>query len=203
MSTDMWTELEDNELIAAMRRDADSVAESIVNVRDGLRNGWYGTEFVDFVQQEYGWNASRMWVFALMWANLLSGEYAVFTVPVGNMPSGDRDLAANQAKLRSGLPSEFSYRLSCNNQQNGDGRLIWDIEIGAQRYFHDPSGKQEDRTEVTWLKPGSALLEVGSQPAGRTWSELRRFRSLARWCYGSTTIFVVVNLATPQKHPPP
>lgn len=187
MSSTLWTTCSDSQLLHDIADgNGAEIAQALKNVREGMSGHKYDKDVVDFVQQHATWRLPDMWIFAHIWTSLGLGEYASFTIPVGSFPSGDAMLEDNRRKLAN-LPPGFAVDLRCTNNEDGDGSLSWDFPLVAHR-------RSGDRKGPVSIGPFSTLLEVGAQPAGRTWHELNTYGCLARWSYGSDKIVVVIDL---------
>jgi hypothetical protein len=122
-------------------------------------------------------------------------------ISTGGSPGSDVDRAGNAAKLAL-THKRFTAELDID--QNGadcDGSLAWKGELEIRK----PTGEFFFRhlcaqsTHAPLVVPSSvpggwAPLEVGDSWPSRTLMHLWQYRAVARWPYGSSRIWLFLNL---------
>lgn len=117
------------------------------------------------------------------------GEVATLAVDVGEGPKADREVEANDTTLKS-LPHPFAGTFAPGDSVgliDTDGAVSWSEPIK----FHC-GGKS------VMVPPMSLPLEVGYMPSVKTDYAIlgSLMPGLARWPYGSSSVFLHVNMKT-------
>jgi hypothetical protein len=129
-------------------------------------------------------------VFTFLWNGICRGEILCVHVHVGTAPYSDVCRQENNAVLAN-LPEPFTATFVGGHGVDGDGSVEWSAPIKMTESY--PSTDVPDKLDgrSVEVEPGSALLEVGSQSAARTWFELLQGGALARWPYGHEWLYLL------------
>lgn len=132
-----------------------------------------------------GWTDGQVAALAKVDAFITSGQVRTALIPVGARPGRDVDREGNRAKLRRGLPPEFSAEVEDALNHFGDGSLAWtDTPMPWTR----GEGAEPSAPLSTWCT--GAPLEIGHTDASRSLLHLLESGSLARWPYGSEDVWL-------------
>lgn len=139
-----------------------------------------------------GYTVQDGYVFGQLWHAIHMGEILTAAIEVGRGPHPDKCERENNEALSS-LPSPFSAKVVGGCAFGGDGNLRWHEDIVVTQHSlvaGVPSSRSVRLSELTSDTP-SAVLEVGYQPASRTWlNVLTLGAALARWPYESDWIYL-------------
>lgn len=182
-------------------------AAALVRTRNRLASGnHFTTGFVDAVGQAHRrkpgrWPVHQIAAFLDIHAAIGAGRYAIVQVEVGVSPRQDAERNANAAAL-SELPEPFVAEL--DRQQSAadeDGTIAWSESIVVTRStgvsYAAGCTAQESLTVPTTVHPFRIPLEVGTTMPSRTLLHLEEDGGVARWAYGSTDLYVLLNLGHP------
>ena len=134
--------------------------------------------------------------FAIIWSKILAGNIAYSVLPLSDQCGLDVDTDRNNRILRSGrfvCPSSRSHKpLRFSAEFRGgpgdnDGHFTTISRLAATR--HVP-GKNGCAFQTVLLRPGRYSLEVGSSAVGTTVMHILAEGGLARWPYGTTSLFI-------------
>lgn len=157
----------------------------------GIAAGKYDQLLVDAVFQNWKDGAVNVYdthAFMMIHAGLLNGTVASCMVPLGYVPSADKETVENNKKL-SKLPDGFNAVFEGGPEGGCDGMIKWDFEIGAHSMAILPNGVHQNLR--FWIQPRSAQLEVGSTKGSRTLMHVRTSGCVGRWPYTSTNILLL------------
>jgi hypothetical protein len=182
-------------------------AAALVRTRNRLaRGGHFSVGFVDAVGQLHRkapgrWPVHQVAAFLNVHAEVGAGEYAIAQVEVGATPRPDADRDGNAAALAD-LPWPFAAHLDMGqNAADEDGTLTWAQDIVVTRSSGVPftagCRRPESLTIPTIVQPFQIPLEVGTTLPSRTLLHLEEDGGVARWAYGSTDLYVLLNLRHP------
>jgi len=161
-----------------------------------LNAGFYGAAHVaKFVQRFRGQQAFTMeeaYAFMQCHGLLLSGDVLAAEVVVGFPPVADCETDAHNRAL-AGLPGPF-YGKFWGGKDDEDGYIAWDEPVWLQKTVGHADGSQ-DATLVE-IPPGRVPLEIGTTLGSRSLAHLQGDRGLARWPYGSDSLWVFWNTKT-------
>jgi hypothetical protein len=182
-------------------------AAALVRTRGRLASGDHFTPgFVDAVGQMHRikparWPVHQVAAFLDIHAAIGAGRYAMVKVEVGETPRADAERSANAAALAD-LPEPFTAELDAHqNAADEDGTVAWSDSIVATRSTGVPytagCAAPESLTVPTTIQALSVPLEVGTTMPSRTLLHLEEDGGVARWAYGSTDLYVLLNLGHP------
>lgn len=175
-----------------------------------IRSGFFDRAWVDVVMQPY-WrtgyiSAYDAWIFALVNAEHHSGNLLISIIDLDEMPFGDGFTQENQG-ISDNL-SDVHWHL-CDGKGDrlidcpagmlaggftggdtmpGDGFISWTRPLEACAPY---SAELHEETQVQYIPPSTAVLEVGYTAAATTFCHLSTSGSLARWPYGSRQIWIL------------
>jgi hypothetical protein len=169
-----------------------------------------GTQFdpgyVDAIGQMHrsrpgAWPPHQAAAFLQMHTRTGSGLYAIVRVEVGTAPHADAERDANASALND-LPEPFVADLDLGQKAaDEDGTLHWTQDITAIRCTGVVQlmncAAQVPVTMPAVVAPGSIPLEVGTTLPSRTLLHLVEDGGVARWAYGSTDLYLFLNLQHP------
>ncbi|MGH8916774.1 MAG: hypothetical protein ACRD0H_00260, partial [Actinomycetes bacterium] len=163
-------------------------------------------EYVDAVGQIHRctpstWPVHQVAAFLQLHSRINAGHYAKVLVGVDVLPRPDADRAGNASAL-SDLPVPFAAELDMNqNGADDDGTVSWGESITVTRSTGVPFAAGCTRTSPVTvpvdLRPFRVPLEVGTTMPSRTLLHLEEDGGVARWAYGSTDLYVLLNLRHP------
>ncbi|GAA3155551.1 hypothetical protein ACFQ0X_44150 [Streptomyces rectiviolaceus] len=179
-------------------------AAALVRTRNRLASGGHFTKgLVDAVGQVHHrapgrWPVHQVAAFLDIHAAIGAGRYAMVQVGVDTMPRPDAERAANAAALVD-LPEPFTAQLDQDqNAADEDGMVEWSEAIVVTRSTGVPytagCAVPESLTIPTAVQPMQIPLEVGTTLPSRTLLHLEEDGGVARWAYGSTDLYVLLNL---------
>lgn len=179
-----------------------SAAQALAQTRQDLRNDRISAAYRDRIGQTQRraayWPPAQAAAFLRVHTGLMSGEFAVSLLEVGEIPVADAAREMNAERLQRLHPA-FSARLSTDQAgADADGELCWSQPIRAQRSTGKASTETGDgrtRPEVMpfEIPPGCIPLEVGSTYPSRTLMHLIKHGGVARWPYESTVVALMWN----------
>lgn len=177
-----------------------SAAQVLAETRQGLRSGRMDAAYRDRIGQTQHraayWPPEQAAAFLRVHTGLMSGEFAVALLEVGDMPAGDADRHVNAERLARVHPA-FAARLDAEQSNaEGDGEVCWTAPIRAQRSAGRPlSGDVAPSPELTTheVQPGCVPLEIGLTFPSRTLMHLLKHGGVARWPYQSTVVALLLN----------
>lgn len=179
------------DLCTEAMRDPASAAR-ITSVLEDLRNGRGPRDYVDAVFQNWAGKLVDLddaFAFGRIDHWVATGRVLIHPIHIGHRPFQDHKADLNNAIL-STLPAPYRAEFEGGRgRRGGDGWLEWSTPITAGR--HGTPGNPNDPAEVE-VEPGSAILEVGTTAASRTYEWLVQNTKLARWPYDSEWITVFI-----------
>ncbi len=179
------------DLCTKAMRDPESAAR-VAAVLDELRNGRGPRPYVDAVFQNWEGKATDYddaFAFGCIDYWVATGRVLVHTVHIGHGPFGDHEQGQNNTILAT-LPAPYQAEFrGGKGGRAGDGRFVWTAPIMAHR--HGTPNTPNDHAEIE-VEAGSAILEVGTTAASRTYDWLFNEHRLARWPYGSEWITLFI-----------
>lgn len=147
-----------------------------------------GIDYTNAIGQPYGgWTDGQVAAYSSVHYLVATGKVSKLTVPVGATPGRDADREGNQRKLTEGLPPEFSAEIYDGNSHDGDALLSWPQDTAMP--WIDGFGNESERPLCEWTN--TAPLEIGHTDASRTLLHLTEGGILARWPYGSDSIWIL------------
>lgn len=193
-----------HELMAASLLDqmlySPSAARALAQTRQDLRAGHIPAAYRDRIGQTQHraayWPPEQAAAFLRIHTGLMSGEFAVTLLSVGELPAGDADRGINAERLTK-LNSAFTAWLDVEQSgAEGDGELRWGTPVRAQRSTGRASAGDVTRPEVDECEvpPGCVPLEIGLTFPSRTLMHLIKHGGVARWPYQSTTVALLLNI---------
>jgi len=175
-------------------------AMAVSRVLQGLMDGYWDTAYVHSLVQKwnrYEYDIYDAYAFAQCHAALHMGKVLYRMIQVGAPPQPDNQVRENNRTLNQ-LPAPFHARFLASNQDD-DGFLAWEEPV-----FFESIIESVGPVEIV---PGLLPLEVGYTDGSRTLLHFAQERGVARWPYGSDTIYLykVIDdtLWTPGIEPPP
>ncbi|MGW1468531.1 hypothetical protein ACWCPT_29815 [Streptomyces sp. NPDC002308] len=185
----------------------ESTAAALVRTRHRLAGGNHFTpEFVNAVGQMHrqspgDWPVHQVACLLDIHVATASGRYARVEVEVGTRPHPDAERLANAAALKS-LPGPFLAHLDIDqNAGDEDGSVSWAESIVVTRStgtsFTPDCAALEPVTIPTAVRPFQVPLEVGTTMPSRTLLHLEEDGGVARWAYGSTDLYILLNMQHP------
>jgi hypothetical protein len=182
-------------------------AAALVRTRNRLASGDHFTPgFVTAIGQIHRrtpdlWPVHQVAAFLDIHAAVGAGRYAMVQVEVGTPPRPDAERAANTAALAH-LPEPFTADLDVDqNAADEDGTVAWSQHIVVTRSTGVPytaaCAAPESLTIPTTVQSFRVPLEVGTTMPSRTLLHLEEDGGVARWAYGSTDLYVLLNLRHP------
>jgi hypothetical protein len=182
-------------------------ASALVRTRQRLAaGGHFSPEYVAAAGQMHRlkpeqWPIHQIAAFLDIHAAVGAGRYGLVEVEVGAAPLPDAERAANDRALAS-LPKPFTAALDMD--QNGadeDGTVAWAEPITVVRStsltFSSSCQQMEPITVPATVHPSRIPLEVGTTLPSRTLVHLEQDGGVARWAYGSTDLYLLLNLGHP------
>jgi hypothetical protein len=152
--------------------------------KGGVWPSWY----VDAIVQKHweGYDLYDAFWFARINMFYAEGGLGTGLIKVGAEPLKDREIEGNNNLLQD-LPDGFSAVFR-GGTYDCDGDLVWNHPIELDCVLDMNTHKFG-----TMIVPAhNASLEVGTTTAWRTWFHLYETQSVARWCYGSKDIVVLM-----------
>jgi len=127
------------------------------------------------------------YAFMLIYCKIVTGEFRIARIPVGETPGADADTADNNAKLQQ-LAPQFSAEFwgGCTDH---DGWFTWHDHLHVGGYIN-VDHKLVVGPEIA-IAPRRLQLEVGTQSAAKTLYMLNAGRGIARWPYDSDDLWVI------------
>jgi hypothetical protein len=170
------------------------------------RRDFYDLELVDAIFQKwerFPLDLVDAYGFAMVYSLILSGKVRLARIPIGSSPYPDKETDLNNAGL-AGLPPQFSADFDGGTADH-DGHFRWHghVHLGGP-ILPDPGACTKptcssclvEGPTVTIDGPQSVPLEVGYQSAAKTLSMLGMGQfSVARWPYGSETLWLMCRVA--------
>ncbi|MFF7191813.1 hypothetical protein ACFZAR_43230 [Streptomyces sp. NPDC008222] len=177
-----------------------SAAQILAQTRQDLRANRIPVDYRDRIgQTQYQaayWSPAQAAAFLRVHTGLMSGEFGMALVEVGEGPAADAEREANAERLARLHPA-FSARLDADQSgADADGELRWAEPIHAQRSTGRASSEAGAlRPELTSYEvpPGCIPLEGGATFPSRTLLHLHKHGGVARWPYGSTVVALLLN----------
>jgi len=156
-----------------------------------LNAGEYPTRYVDALFQNHwsggGYSLEDAYAFSQMHTQIRVGIIAVFQVPIGSEPVGDRQ-HDKMNSLLSALPYPFHGKF-WGGTQGSDGIIGWERPVNAIKHREDGSG-----CGYVIAPPSTHVpIEVGTTTSEKSYLSFQGFdgpRALARWPYGQDRITV-------------
>lgn len=143
------------------------------------------------------WPPEQAAAFLRVHTGLMSGEFAMSLLEVGEVPAEDAERLVNAERLARMHPA-FIARLDTEQvNAEGDGELRWTAPIRVQRSTGSPSaGGAVLSPELTEREapPGRVPLEVGLTYPSRTLLHLLNHGGVARWPYQSKVVALLLNV---------
>ncbi|MFD9443435.1 hypothetical protein [Streptomyces sp. NPDC060001] len=180
-----------------------SAAQVLAETRQDLRSGQIDAAYRDRIGQTQHraayWPPEQAAAFLRVHTGLMSGEFAMTLLEVGEVPAGDADRIVNAERLAH-LDPAFAARPDadqCNAER--DGELCWTAPIRAQRSTGRASSEgAAPSPQVTTYEvpPGCVPLEIGLTFPSRTLLHLLKHGGVARWPYQSTVVALLLNTQT-------
>lgn len=189
------------EAIAAFKDRVKQEPEYLTVINDihhRLISGFYDEWYVDIVFQKWEGYHDGMpdlidaACFADVHAMIHSGLVGITKIDVGQIPRGDSDITKNNMILRD-LPSPFVGEF-WGGSTDEDGKIISSEDIWADFVRHT---EKKDYNIAIKIKRGIWPLEVGTQSAEKTYMSLCSCAGIARWPYGSTSIYLLSAIKKP------
>jgi len=185
----------------------ETTAAALVRTRKRLAcRNHFTPEFVDAIGQLHRqtperWPVHQVAAFLEIHASIGAGRYAMVQVGVGTAPRSDAARAVNAAALAD-LPVPFTADLDADqNAADEDGTLAWSESIVATRStgvaYTGGCAAPEPLTAPATVRPARIPLEVGTTMPSRTLQHLEEDGGVARWAYGSTDLYVLLNMRYP------
>jgi len=179
-----------------------SAAQALVQIRQDLHSDRIPAAYRDRIGQTQRrascWTPVQAAAFLRVHTGLMSGEFAVTLLEVGEIPVADVARETNAERLTRLHPA-FTARLNIDQMgADSDGELCWDQPVLAQRSA-DPASTEgiDGRTRPTVqdckIPPGCVPLEVGLTHPSRTLLHLVKHGGVARWPYESTIVALLWN----------
>lgn len=180
-----------------------SAAQVLAETRQGLRSGRMDAAYRDRIGQTQHraayWPPEQAAAFLRVHSGLMSGEFAVTLLEVGEVPAGDADRSVNAERLAR-LHSAFEARLDAEQSNaEGDGEVRWAAPVRAQRSSGRSSSDgsaPSPEVSVYEVPPGCVPLEIGLTFPSRTLMHLIKHGGVARWPYRSTVVALLLNTQT-------
>lgn len=178
-------------------------AQVLAETRQGLRSGRIDGAYRDRIGQTQHraayWPPEQAAAFLRVHTGLMSGEFAMALLEVGEVPAGDADRIINANRLARLHPA-FAARLDAE-QSNAerDGEMCWTAPIRVQRSTGRASSEGTALTPevaVYEVPPGCVPLEIGLTFPSRTLLHLLKHGGVARWPYQSTVVALLLNTQT-------
>jgi hypothetical protein len=179
-----------------------SAAQALAQTRQDLRGDRIPAAYRDRIGQTLRraayWPPVQAAAFLRVHTGLMSGEFAVSLLEVGEIPLADAARGANAERLKRLHPA-FSARLNADQAgADADGELCWTQAIRAQRSTGSTSTQTDagrTRAEIgpCEIPPGCVPLEVGATLPSRTLLHLVKHGGVARWPYESTVVALLWN----------
>jgi len=180
-----------------------SAAQVLAETRQGLRSGQIDAAYRDRIGQTQHraayWPPEQAAAFLRVHTGLMSGEFAVALLEVGEVPAGDADRSVNAERLARLHPA-FAARLDAEQSNaEGDGEVRWSASVQAQRSTGRPlpdGAPLSPELSVYAVPPGCVPLEIGLTFPSRTLMHLLKHGGVARWPYQSTVVALLLNTQT-------
>ena len=180
-----------------------SAARVLAETRQALRSGRMDATYRDRIGQTQHraayWPPEQAAAFLRVHTGLMSGEFAMALLEVGEVPAGDADRRVNAERLARMHPA-FAARLDAEQSNaEGDGEVCWTASIRAQRSTGRPlSGGATPSPQLSAheVPPGCVPLEIGLTFPSRTLLHLLKHGGVARWPYQSTVVALLLNTQT-------
>lgn len=147
--------------------------------------------------------------FAIIWSKILAGNVAYSVLPLSDQCGLDVGTAHNNRILRSGRfvcpssqsrkPLRFSAEFRGGLGDN-DGHFETLSSLAATRHVQ---GQDACAFQTVLLKPHWYPLEVGSSAVGTTVMHILAEGGLARWPYGTTSLYIFHLLREGDENDPP
>jgi hypothetical protein len=193
-------------ILGRMLMDEGAAAALVRTRRRLAEKGSFEQAYVDAAGQmrrstPRTWPPHQAAAFLQLHAMTGSGRYAIARVEVGSTPKADAEREANADAL-VGLSEPFIAELDREQKAaDEDGVLHWTQEITATRCTGAVQlmncGVKDPVVAPVMVQPCSVPLEVGTTMPSRTLLHLVEDGGVARWAYGSTDLFVFLNLHHP------
>jgi hypothetical protein len=182
-------------------------AVAFVRTRKRLAaGGHFSPEYVAAAGQMHrvdpgNWPIHQVAAFLEVHAAVGAGRYALIEVEVGAAPLADAEREANAAALAD-LPEPFTATLDMDQSgADEDGEVAWSAPItvvwSTGVAFSAGCRKTEPLTVPATVPPSRIPLEVGTTMPSRTLMHLEQDGGVARWAYGSTDLYLLLNLRHP------
>ncbi|MEU8220796.1 hypothetical protein AB0C47_34185 [Micromonospora taraxaci] len=148
----------------------------------------FGQPYRDWDQQSDGvlWYLLRLYT---------AGELVFLGVPAGGKPAKDAERTKNQETLHNGLPSGIAACVDQEQHAAGfDGHVHLDTPWQFEQLVVENPFRSKWRTGTIALgplEPRPIPLEIGYTDPSRTFTHLRDHGMVARWPYGSDSMFVL------------
>jgi len=159
-----------------------------------LNTGEYPERYVDALFQKHwaegAYTLEDAYAFAQMHTMIRTGVVAIFQIPIGGEPEGDRLDTIMNARLAE-LPYPFHGKF-WGGTQGADGTIWWERPINVIKHREDGSGCGFVIAEGQDKSPHMPL-EVGTTASEKSYLSFQGFdgpRGLARWPYGQDRITV-------------
>jgi hypothetical protein len=180
-----------------------SAAQVLAETRQSLRSGRIDAAYRDRIGQTQHratyWPPEQAAAFLRVHTGLMSGEFAMALIEVGEMPAGDAARHVNVDRLSRVQPA-FTVRVDVEQSHaEGDGEFSWAAPVRAQRSTgRSLSGDATPRPELIAheVPPGCVPLEIGLTFPSRTLMHLLKHGGVARWPYQSTVVALLLNTQT-------
>ncbi|WP_422132211.1 hypothetical protein [Streptomyces misionensis] len=178
-------------------------AQVLAETRQALRSGRMDDAYRDRIGQTQHratyWPPEQAAAFLRVHTGLMSGEFAMALIEVGEMPAGDADRHVNAQRLSHVHPA-FTVRVDAEQSHaEGDGEFCWAVPVRAQRSTGRPfSAGLPPSPELAAYEvpPNCVPLEIGLTFPSRTLMHLLKHGGVARWPYQSTVVALLLNTQT-------
>lgn len=180
-----------------------SAAQVLAETRQGLRSGRIDAAYRDRIGQTQHraayWPPEQAAAFLRVHTGLMSGEFAMTLLEVGEVPAGDADRIVNAERLARLHPAFIARpdAEQCNAER--DGEMCWTAPIRAQRSTGRASSEgvaPGPEVTVHEVPPGCVPLEIGLTFPSRTLLHLLKHGGVARWPYQSTVVALLLDTQT-------
>lgn len=129
--------------------------------------------------------------FMQLHADLYQRKLALASIYIGEAPYFDRENADNnQALSRLWYPFAADFVAQVGSGANDDGTFEWREPIVMQVVSEDKTGLYDE----VLVRPNTISLEVGRTSGWRTLLHVRQHGAVARWPYGSKSIYVLYRI---------
>ena len=180
-----------------------SAAQVLAETRQGLRSGRIDADYRDRIGQTQHraayWPPEQAAAFLRVHTGLMSGEFAMTLLEVGEVPAGDADRIINAERLAHLHPAFTARPDAEQSNAERDGEMCWTAPIRAQRSTGRASSDgaaPSPEVTVYEVPPGCVPLEIGLTFPSRTLMHLLKHGGVARWPYRSTVVALLLNTQT-------